>query len=94
MTGGKSDPYVRIMSGVQNRGQTDYIDDDLNPEWNQILYVPVHSIREDLIFEVMDYNENTKDKSLGMAEFVLKDIIKQVKQEGQIIYEALESLDR
>jgi Ca2+-dependent lipid-binding protein len=95
MTGGKSDPYVRIMSGVQNRGQTEHIDDNLDPVWNQVLYVPVHSKREDLILEVMDYNDVQKDKSLGITDLLLKDIMKEVKTEdGQVIYESLETVAR
>lgn len=95
MTGGKSDPYVRVMSGVQNRGQTERVDDNLDPVWNQVLYVPVHSKREDLILEVMDYNDNTKDKSLGITDLLLKDIMKESKNEdGQVIYESTETVDR
>ncbi|KAG0830248.1 hypothetical protein G6F16_007650 [Rhizopus arrhizus] len=95
MTGGKSDPYVRIMSGVQNRGQTDHVDDNLFPVWKQALYVPIHSKLEDLVIEVMDYNDNSKDKSLGITDLHLKDIMSEVKTEdGQVIYEALEPVTR
>ncbi|CEI96539.1 hypothetical protein RMCBS344292_10698 [Rhizopus microsporus] len=95
MTGGKSDPYVRLLVGTQNRGQTDYFDDTLCPVWNQVLYVPVHSKREDLVLEVMDYNDNTKDKSLGLTDLLLEDIMKEIKTEdGQVIYEALEPVTR
>ncbi|KAI8372518.1 C2 domain-containing protein [Choanephora cucurbitarum] len=95
MTGGKSDPYVRVMSGVQVRGQTERIDDNLDPVWNEVLYIPVHSKREDLIFEVMDYNENSKDKSLGITDFFLKDVMRESKTEdGQIIYEGTETVQR
>ncbi|RCH96904.1 hypothetical protein CU097_001281 [Rhizopus azygosporus] len=95
MTGGKSDPYVRLLVGAQNRGQTDYFDDTLCPVWNQVLYVPVHSKREDLVLEVMDYNDNTKDKSLGLTDLLLEDIMKEIKTEdGQVIYEALEPVTR
>ncbi|KAI8080792.1 C2 domain-containing protein [Gilbertella persicaria] len=95
MTGGKSDPYVRVMSGVQCRGQTERIDDNLDPVWNEVIYVPVHSKREDLIFEVMDYNESSKDKSLGITDFFLKDVMREVKNEdGQVVYEATETVER
>lgn len=95
MTGGKSDPYVRIMSGVQNRGQTERVDDNLDPVWNQVLYIPVHSKREDLILEVMDYNDNTKDKSLGITDLFLKDLMREVKtEEGQIYYEPTETVEQ
>ncbi|KAI9008912.1 C2 domain-containing protein [Phycomyces nitens] len=95
LTGGKSDPYVRIMSGTQVRGQTEYIEDELNPVWNTALYVPVHSIREDLVLEVMDFNDIQKDKFLGLAEIKLKDLVKEVTTENkQVVYEALEPVDR
>ncbi|KAI8376305.1 C2 domain-containing protein [Radiomyces spectabilis] len=90
MTGGKSDPYVRILSGMQVRGQTEYIDDNLDPTWDTALYVPVHSIREDLILEVMDYNEFQKDKTLGQADLILKDIIRETTTpDGQKVYEGV-----
>ncbi|KAL0082033.1 C2 domain-containing protein [Phycomyces blakesleeanus] len=95
LTGGKSDPYVRVMSGTQVRGQTEYIDDELNPVWNTPLYVPIHSIREDLVLEVMDFNDIQKDKFLGLAEIFLKDIVKEVTTENkQVVYEGLEPVDR
>ncbi|CAO3622085.1 unnamed protein product [Mucor fragilis] len=95
MTGGKSDPYVRVMSSVQNRGQTERVDDNLDPVWNQVLYIPVHSKREDLVFEVMDYNESSKDKSLGITDLLLKDVMREIKNEdGQTYYEPTETVDR
>lgn len=95
LTGGKSDPYVRIMSGAQVRGQTERVDDNLDPVWNQILYVPVHSKRDDLVLEVMDYNDVTKDKSLGITDLLLKDLMKENKTEdGQVIYETLAPVTR
>ncbi|KAI9275987.1 C2 domain-containing protein [Sporodiniella umbellata] len=95
MTGGKSDPYVRVMSGVQNRGQTEHIDDDLCPVWKQAIYVPVHSKVEDLVLEVMDYNDNTKDKSLGITDLHLKDLISETKTEdGQSVFEGLAPVSR
>jgi len=33
---------------------------DLNPEWDQIVYVPVHSLRETMVLECMDYQNLTK----------------------------------
>ncbi|ORZ23286.1 C2 domain-containing protein [Absidia repens] len=95
LTGGKSDPYARVLSGMQVRGRTEHIDDNLNPDWNTVLYVPVHSIREDLIIEVMDYNDIQKDKSLGVTSIILKDIIQErTDEDGQTVYEAKEALDR
>ncbi|KAI8880983.1 hypothetical protein K501DRAFT_253973 [Backusella circina FSU 941] len=75
VTNGKSDPYVRILSGSQIRGRTEVIDNNLNPEWGEIVYVPIHSIKEKLILEAMDWNARTRDKSLGIVEFDPNDII-------------------
>lgn len=95
LRGGKSDPYVRILSGMQVRDQTEYILDDLDPKWDTALYIPVHSIREDLVFEVMDYNDIQSDKLLGLTDFTLNQIIKETTNEsnGQKVYEASEPID-
>ncbi|KAG2172009.1 hypothetical protein INT43_001486 [Umbelopsis isabellina] len=106
--GGKSDPYVRVKSGVQVRAQTDVVDNNLNPEWGSILYVPIHSIKEDLTLEVMDWNANSKDKSLGVVDLTVKELVKQCAEgEGDSLQKwhestgkkidnwlALKSLDR
>ena len=95
LTGGKSDPYVRVMSGLQSRGQTEAIIDNLNPVWDTALYVPIHSLREDLMLEVMDWNDVTDDKFLGMCDLLIKDIATEKKTEGgETIYEALAGVQR
>jgi Ca2+-dependent lipid-binding protein len=95
LSASKSDPYVRVKSGVHIRGQTEFIGDNLDPDWNEVLYVPIHSIREDLVLEVMDFNEVTKDKFLGLADLSIKSIVKEVEAEnGQKIYEGLPAVDR
>jgi Ca2+-dependent lipid-binding protein len=108
VTGGKSDPYVRVKSGVQVRASTDVVDNNLNPEWGSILYVPIHSIKEDLTLEVMDWNANSKDKSLGVVDMSVKELVKQCAEgEGETLQKwhestgkkidnwlALKSLDR
>ncbi|KAF7721951.1 hypothetical protein EC973_003912 [Apophysomyces ossiformis] len=73
----KSDPYVRVMSGLQMRAKTEVVDNNLNPEWGEVHYVPVHSIREDLVLEVMDWNAKTKDRSLGYTVLRMKELIRQ-----------------
>ncbi|KAI8644638.1 C2 domain-containing protein [Parasitella parasitica] len=95
LTGGKSDPYVRVMSGLQSRGQTEAILDNLNPVWDTAVYVPVHAMREDLTLEVMDYNDVSSDKFLGMCELLIKDIAVEKKTEdGQDYYEPLAPVKR
>ncbi|CEG70147.1 hypothetical protein RMATCC62417_06095 [Rhizopus microsporus] len=77
VTNGKSDPYVRILSGFQVRDRTEVVDNNLNPEWGETLYVPVHSLKENLVLEAMDWNARTRDKSLGMTEFKVSEVIQQ-----------------
>lgn len=95
LTGGKSDPYLRIMSGLQSRGQTEAVLDNLDPVWDTALYVPIHSLREDLMLEVMDYNDVQSDKFLGMCDLLIKDLVIEKKTEdGQSVYEALPCVQR
>lgn len=63
---GKSDPYVRVILGGKILGRTDVQPSNLNPIWDQILYVPVHTLRERLTLELMDYQNVGKDRTLGM----------------------------
>lgn len=62
---GKSDPYARVMVGSKTLARTEVCDDTLNPEFDQIVYVPVHSLKEKVTIELMDYEKIGKDRSLG-----------------------------
>lgn len=74
---GKSDPYVRVMlSGIQ-KARTVTFENDLNPEWDEVLYVPVHSAKELLTLEVMDQENLSKDRSMGHCELNLAEFIKE-----------------
>ncbi|KAG9044471.1 hypothetical protein FS837_008089 [Tulasnella sp. UAMH 9824] len=72
--GGKSDPYVRVMLNGVIKSRTDIINNNLNPEFDQIIYVPVHHLRETLVLEVMDYQNIGKDRSLGAVELKVNDL--------------------
>lgn len=50
---------------------------DLSPEWDQIIYVPVHSLRETLMLECMDYQHLTRDRSLGSAELRISELARE-----------------
>jgi Ca2+-dependent lipid-binding protein len=72
--GGKSDPYVRVQVAGETRGRTEVVNNNLSPEWDQIIYVPIHSLREHLFLECMDYQHLTKDRSLGFVEVNMGDL--------------------
>lgn len=74
-TMGKSDPYVRVLLSGIPKGRTVTFRNNLNPEWDEVVYVPVHSPREKLTLEVMDEETMGKDRTLGEAELPLADYI-------------------
>lgn len=75
---GKSDPYVRILLSGINKGRTVTFQNNLNPHWDEIFYVPVHSAREKLTLEVMDEQDIGKDRTLGQLEVAAADYIRQL----------------
>ncbi|CAG8733017.1 22368_t:CDS:2, partial [Dentiscutata erythropus] len=97
--------YVRIFDEDKEIiAQTNFVDDDFNPTWNEVHYFPVNKIGDKFFLDVMNYN--TKDESLGTCHFeVTGDLIKEsidiwakLSIEGQIHYRAkffsLESLSQ
>ncbi|PWW79118.1 tricalbin [Tuber magnatum] len=74
---GKSDPYVHVLLSGVERARTITFKNDLNPDWNEILYIPVHSPRERLTLEVMDQESVGKDRSLGHLDINCAEYIKQ-----------------
>ncbi|KAJ1964509.1 Tricalbin-2 [Dipsacomyces acuminosporus] len=66
-SGRKSDPYVRVMIQNQIMAKTRYINDTLNPVWNETLFIPVHRVNETMALECMDWNRDERDKPLGEA---------------------------
>lgn len=76
-TFGKSDPYVRILLSGIEKARTVTFKNDLDPEWDEVLYVPVHSPRDRLHLEVMDAETMGRDRSLGSADLFVGDYITQ-----------------
>ncbi|KAK0657513.1 C2 domain-containing protein [Cercophora newfieldiana] len=65
---GKSDAYARIVLSGLERARTVTFKNNLNPDWDEVLYVPVHSAKERIQLEVMDAENLGKDRSLGLTE--------------------------
>lgn len=74
-TVGKSDPYARVLLSGIDKGKTVTFQNNLNPDWDEVIYVPMHSTREKLILEVMDEENLGKDRSLGQVEVAAADYI-------------------
>ncbi|KAI0390963.1 C2 domain-containing protein [Xylariaceae sp. FL0594] len=76
-TMGKSDPYVRVLLSGIEKGRTVTHRNTLDPEWDEVIYVPMHSARDRLTLEVMDAEKMGKDRSLGLVEVFAGDYMEQ-----------------
>ncbi|KAI8631767.1 C2 domain-containing protein [Xylariaceae sp. FL1651] len=76
-TMGKSDPYVRVLLSGIEKGRTVTHRNTLDPEWDEVIYVPMHSPRDRLTLEVMDAEKVGKDRSLGLVEVFAGDYMEQ-----------------
>lgn len=74
---GKSDPYARVVLSSIERARTVTFKNNLNPEWDEVLYVPIHSAREKIQLEVMDAENMGRDRSLGLVEIFSGDYMHQ-----------------
>lgn len=83
-TMGKSDPYARVLlSGIMKR-RTVTFRNNLNPEWDEVLYVQVHSPREKLTLEVMDEESMGNDRSLGAIDQISASDYIRENDEGEL----------
>ncbi|KAI1124715.1 C2 domain-containing protein [Nemania abortiva] len=76
-TMGKSDPYVRVLLSGIEKGRTVTHRNTLDPEWDEVIYVPMHSARDRLTLDVMDAEKMGKDRSLGLVEVFAGDYMNQ-----------------
>lgn len=79
---GKSDPYVRVILSGLEKARTVTFKNNLNPDFDEVLYIPVHSAKDRLQFEVMDAENMGKDRSLGLTEIFSGDYM-QTDDEGE-----------
>ena len=50
---GKADPYARVRTGNIVAAKTRVIESELNPNWDEVVYVPVHRAAQVLFLDVM-----------------------------------------
>lgn len=81
---GKSDPYARALLNGIEKAKTVVFNNDLNPKWDEVLYIPVHNAREVLTLEAMDYEKMGSDRSLGAFDIPLAEYIKE-DENGQYL---------
>ncbi|KAJ3560958.1 hypothetical protein NPX13_g9123 [Xylaria arbuscula] len=86
-TMGKSDPYVRVLLSGIEKGRTVTHRNTLDPEWDEVIYVPMHSSRDRLALDVMDAEKMGKDRSLGQVEIFAGDYMEQDESGEWMIHE-------
>ncbi|UPX11961.1 Tricalbin-2 [Ascochyta rabiei] len=91
-TMGKSDPYVRVLLSGVEKGRTVTFKNNLNPDWDEVVYIPVHTIREKLTLEVMDEETLGKDRSLGHVELSAGDYIQQDENGEYLVHEQKQTI--
>ena len=84
---GKSDPYARVLLSGVEKGRTVTFQNNLDPDWDEIVYVPVHSTREKMILEVMDQETLNADRTLGMVEVLASDYIQQDENGEYLVHD-------
>ena len=83
---GKSDPYARVLLSGIEKGRTVTFSSNLNPDWDEVIYVPVHSPNERLTLEVMDTEKLGKDRSLGLTEVHASEFIHESPEGGYEVH--------
>lgn len=89
-TMGKSDPYARVLLSGIAKGRTVTFQNNLDPTWDEVIYVPMHSAGERLVLEVMDEEKLGKDRSLGLIQIPASDYITESEEGGYEIHETTE----
>jgi len=91
-TMGKSDPYARVLLSGIARGRTVTYQNQLNPDWDEVIYVPMHTLTERLVLEVMDEERLGKDRSLGLVQIPASDYIKEADEGGYEVHDKKDQL--
>lgn len=91
--GSDSDPYVLISGDkYSSRSRTKAIENTLNPEWNEIHYIAINSVKQILDFETFDYQKRTKDRTLGKTSFKVNEVVEELPDKAG--YQARPAVDR
>ena len=91
-TVGKSDPYARLLLSGILKGRTVTFKNNLNPTWDEVIYVPMHSTSERITLEVMDEEKLGKDRSLGQVDIIASEYIKEAEEGGYLGNDSKSSL--
>ncbi|PWY62747.1 membrane bound C2 domain protein vp115 [Aspergillus eucalypticola CBS 122712] len=79
---GASDPYARVLLSGYQKARTVTFRNNLNPEWDEVVYVPVHSPQEKITLEVMDEETINDDRTLGSVDLRVSDYVRENEEGG------------
>jgi Ca2+-dependent lipid-binding protein len=72
---GKSDPFVRVLMNGALMAQTAVINNNLNPFWDEVKYIPVAQISDiNFRLEVCDFDKAFSNKALGFMDLDLSQL--------------------
>ncbi|GAA5844845.1 hypothetical protein JCM11251_007345 [Rhodosporidiobolus azoricus] len=72
---GKSDPFIRVLSKGVVVVRTMVHESELNPDFDEIHYVAVHSPRDVYTIDVLDYERSAKHRPLGSTEINARTLV-------------------
>ena len=84
----KSDPYCKLKLGVEEIGQTQVIENTLDPKWEAGFSTICHSTTNPLYLDFFDFNPVSKAKPLGSSILLLQDVFPL-----KAIHEFLDTID-
>lgn len=89
---GKSDPYVRVLLSGIEKARTVTFQNNLNPDFDEVIYIPVHSTREKLTLEVMDQESINSDRTLGSIDVLAEDYVAQAENGEYLVNDTKKTL--
>ncbi|CCH45939.1 putative membrane protein [Wickerhamomyces ciferrii] len=84
---GKVDPYVKVLLNNRLKHQTVFYPDTLDPNFNEVIYLPISSQSQHVSLEVMDEQNLGKDRSLGSCDFPIGKFINKDEQGNYLFYD-------
>jgi len=76
ITSNKSDPFVTVSADDQRLAKTRTINDDLNPQWDEVFYVPVAHYIKGLSFKVFDLDIGHSHELIGKTVVPVEELVK------------------
>ncbi|KAK6201670.1 putative bud/polarization protein [Scheffersomyces amazonensis] len=89
---GKVDPYVRVLLNGKLRAKTLIFPETTDPLFDSVYFLPVSNEHQHFLLEIMDYEPEGKDRSLGNAAINVKDFLKKDDKGHFLAYDGAEEI--